>query len=108
MAVFVSILSNALHLWDPDNILVWVNIILTDKQKFELHGPLLHDIKHYKLKAVKMIDIFPYPTHVNHCHLRAFAGCWVRYTLTGFIFMIALWVIFVLLVIVLGLFAPKR
>ncbi|KAL5259452.1 hypothetical protein ACHWQZ_G009780 [Mnemiopsis leidyi] len=38
----------------------------------------------------------------------AFAGCWVQYTLAGFILMIALWVLFVLLVLILGLFAPKR
>lgn len=38
----------------------------------------------------------------------AFAGCWVQYTLIGFIVMIALWVILALLIIFLGLFAPKR
>lgn len=37
-----------------------------------------------------------------------FAFCWVRYTTLGLVILILFWILFVVLVVALGLFAPKR
>ena len=48
------------------------------------------------------------PNKSTPTYCRAFADCWLRFTTSGLLVLIISWIVLLVLIIVLGIFAPKR